>query len=95
MTAFFPVINRISAALLGGYAFTWGFTACGIAGLVALGVDFHQAETGILLLAFLVFLVVFLWAFAARNMVRVWGVLVVGASVMLGAALFLQSQLMG
>lgn len=94
MTQFLPVINRISAALLGGYVFTWGFTALGIASLVALGVDFHEAETGILLFAFLVFLVIFLWVFAAKNMIKVWGILVVGALAMLGTAIFLQNQLM-
>ncbi len=95
MIRFFSVVNRILAALVGGYAFTWGFTSFGIAGLVALGVDFHEAETGILLLAFLVFLVMFLWAFAAKNMVKVWIVLAGGAAAMLGASLYLQSQLLG
>jgi hypothetical protein len=56
MNQYLLTINRIAVALLGGYAFTWGFTALGIAGLVALGVDFHEAETGILLLAFLIIL---------------------------------------
>ena len=41
------VVNRVLSALLGGYAFTWGFSSLGIAGLAALGVDFHEAETGI------------------------------------------------
>lgn len=89
------VMNRITAALVGGYAFTWGFTAFGIAGLVALGVDFHQAETGILMLAFLVFLVAFLWTFAARSMFKVWAVLGVGALLLTGTALALQQQLLG
>lgn len=44
-------LSRIAAALLGGYAFTWGFTALGIAGLAALGVDFHAAETALMLVA--------------------------------------------
>jgi hypothetical protein len=42
---------------------------------VALGVDFHEAETGVLMLAFLVFLYMFLWAFVAKSLVRVWAVL--------------------
>ena len=89
------VMNRITAALVGGYAFIWGFTAFAIAGLVALGVDFHQAETGILMLAFLVFLVAFLWTFAARSMLKVWAVLGLGALVLIGTALGLQQQLLG
>lgn len=87
--------SRIAAAILGGYAFTWGFTAFGIAALVALGVDFHEAETGMLLLAFLVFLSLFLWAFAAANVVRVWGLLGGGAVLMTVAAWALQRSILG
>jgi hypothetical protein len=86
---------RIAAALFGGYAFTWGFTSLGIVGLVALGVDFHEAETGVLILAFLVFLCMFLWAFAARSLIRVWGVLAGGGAVMAAAAWALQRALVG
>lgn len=86
---------RIAAAIVGGYAFTWGFTALGIAGLVALGVDFHEAETGVLLLAFLVFLGLFLWAFAAASVVRVWILLGGGAVLMTAAAWALQRALLG
>lgn len=73
-------LSRIAAALFGGYAFTWGFAALGIAGLVALGVEFHEAETGVLMLTFLVFLCMFLWSFAARSLVRVWAVLAGGGA---------------
>lgn len=88
------VSNRVAAALLGGYAFTWGFTVLGMAGLTALGVDFHEAETGVLILAFLVFLVLFLWAFAASSMLRVWAVLSGGAALMTAAAWALQRALL-
>jgi hypothetical protein len=95
MLHYLPILNRIAAALLGGYAFTWGFTALGIAGLVFLGVDFHEAETAVLLLAFLVFLVLFLWAFASASLVRVWSVLAGGAVLMTASALLLQRALLG
>lgn len=88
------VLHRIAAALFGGYAFTWGFTALGVAGLVALGVDFHEAEKALLLLAFLVFLPVFLWAFAAASLARVWVVLCGGAVFMTAAAWGLQWMLL-
>ncbi|THF60253.1 iron uptake protein [Pseudothauera rhizosphaerae] len=88
------MLHRVAAALLGGYAFTWGFTTLGVAGLVALGVDFHEAETALLLLAFLVFLSLFLWAFAAASLVRVWAVLGGGAVCMTVAALALQRVLL-
>lgn len=87
------ISNLVAASLLGGYAFTWGFTALGIAALVALGVDFHEAETGMLLLAFLIFLAVFLWAFSTSSLARVWGLLVGGGAIMLGAAWWIQQLL--
>lgn len=87
------VIGRIAASLLGGYAFTWGVTTLGITGLVALGVDYHEAHTVLMLLAFLVFLVAFVWAFAARSLARVWLVLGLGGLCMTEAAWLLQQQL--
>ncbi len=87
-------ISRVLAALVGGYAFTWGFTALGIAGLVAVGVDFHEAETALMLLAFLIFLPLFLWAFASPRQHRVWAVLGGGAVLMTVAAWGLQWVLM-
>ncbi len=84
------VAARVIAAVLGGYVFTWGFTALGMAGLVALGGDFHEAETGVLLLAFLVYPALFLWAFAAASPARVWAVLGGGAVLMTAAAWALQ-----
>jgi hypothetical protein len=95
MTTYWFTINRIAAALVGGYAFTWGFTAFGIAALVALGVDFHAAETGVLLVAFLVFLGLFLWAFATASVLRAWLLLGGGGLLMTGIAWALQRALLG
>lgn len=86
--------HRLAIALLGGYAFTWGFIALGMAALVALGVDLHAAETALLLLAFLVFLSLFLWAFATASLVRVWAVLAGGGVLMTAAAWGLQRALL-
>lgn len=94
MSVALNVVQRVTLAVVGGYAFTWGFTALGIAGLVALGVDFHEAETGVLLLAFLVFLVVFLWAFAAASLARLWAVLAGGGALMTVSAWTLQRVLL-
>lgn len=88
------VINRILSALLGGYAFTWGFAALGIAGLAAVGIDFHEAETGVLMLAFLVFLIVFLWAFASNSVARVWAVLAGGGGLMTMSAWLIQQNML-
>lgn len=90
----YKVGNRIAAALLGGYAFTWGFTAFGMAALVAFGVDFHEAELSLMLLAFPVFLGVFLWAFTAASLTRVWAVLAGGALIMTASAWWLQRALL-
>lgn len=91
----FTIISRIAASLFGGYAFTWGFTVLGIAGLVALGVDFHEAETGMYMLALLVFLGMFLWTFATTSLLRVWAVLAGGGAAMTGVAWVLQRTLIG
>ncbi|VUD40916.1 hypothetical protein TDB9533_00379 [Thalassocella blandensis] len=80
------VFHRVALSLFGSYAFTWGFTAFGVAALSALGVDFHEAETAMLILAFLVILAVFLWAFAARSLSLVWLVLAGGAALFCAAA---------
>ena len=94
MTNAAQVVNRVAASLFGGYAFTWGFTALGIAGLVALGADFHDAEKGVLLLAFLVFLAIFLWAYAAPSVVRVWVLFAGGGALMTAGAWLIQSLLL-
>ena len=88
------VINRILSALVGGYVFTWGFASLGIAGLASLGVDFHEAETGVLMLAFLVFLCVFLWAFASTSVARVWAVLAGGGGLMTLSAWLVQQNML-
>lgn len=80
----------LATALVGSFAFTWGFVALGVAGQVALGGDFHEAEMAMLLLAFLVFLPLFLWAFASPRQGRVRALLFGGAAWMTAAAWALQ-----
>lgn len=89
-----PTLNLVAASLLGGYAFTWGFTALGIAGLVAFGVEFHDAEAGAHILAFLVFLVAFLWTFTAVRLSRVWALLAGGGLLMTLLAALIQYSLL-
>jgi len=79
-------LPRLLLSLLGSYAFTWGLSAFGIAVLVALGVDFHEAEVAMMLVVFLVFLPLFLWAFASPRQGRVWAVLAGGAALMTASA---------
>ncbi|HRK57439.1 MAG TPA: hypothetical protein PLQ67_07955, partial [Burkholderiaceae bacterium] len=65
------VFSRLAAALLGGYALTWGAATLFMAISVALGMAFHDAEAIALIVAFVFFLAVFLWGFAQPSGVRV------------------------
>jgi hypothetical protein len=87
------VLSRIAAALLGGYAFASGFATLGIAGLVAAGMAYDQAWTLVMLLVFLLFLVMVLWSFSARSLLRVWLVLAGGGAVMTLIALSIVPRL--
>ena len=87
------LVSRISAAVLGGYAFTWGLMALGTAALFAAGMEFHDAEHLSAILGFLVFLGLFLWAFAAQSLWRVWLVLAGGGGLMAAAASLVQRSL--
>ncbi len=88
------IASRVAASLLGGYAFVWGFTVFGTVLLILAGMTFHEAETLAYLLAFLVFLVVFCWAFAASRVWKVWAVLAGGGAAMTGAAWLLTPALL-
>ena len=76
------VVSRIAAAVFGGYAFVWGFTTLLIALALVLRLPYGDAQTTAYLLAFLVFLAVFIWAFSARHVVLVWLVLGGGGALM-------------
>jgi hypothetical protein len=80
------IASRVGASLLGGYAFAWGFTTLGIALATQAGMPYGDAQTLAFLLAFLVFLGCFLWAFATASLVRAWGVLAGGGGLMTGVA---------
>lgn len=80
------ITGRVLAALVGGYAFCWGFIALGIAALFAVGMEFHDAEHLASMLAFLLYLGVFLWAIAARSLARVWLTLTGGGAAMAALA---------
>jgi hypothetical protein len=80
------VASRVAASLLGGYAFVWGFVSLGIVLLVAAGVRYGEAQTALLLLAFLLFVGLFCWAYVESSVWRVWGVLAGGGAAMTAAA---------
>jgi hypothetical protein len=85
--------SRIAAAILGSYAFCWGFIAISMALLFAAGMSFHDAEHLCSILAMLIYLGLFCWAFAARSLPRVWVVLAGGGALMAGAATLVQRAL--
>jgi hypothetical protein len=87
------ILSRSLAAIVGGYVFTWGITTLGIIVLVTFDMAYDQAHTTLMLLAFLVYLVVFLWAFAAKNPIRMWTVLAGGGALTTAAAWALQRLL--
>jgi hypothetical protein len=87
------VAARVAASLLGGWAFTWGFVALGVTLLVAAGMPYGEAQTLLYLLAFLVFLGLFLWSYAAASVRRVWFVLAGGGAAMTAAAWLLAQAL--
>jgi hypothetical protein len=76
------IVSRVAAAIFGGYAFVWGFTTLLIALALALRLPYGDAQTTAYLLAFLLFLAVFLWAFTARRVAKVWAVLAGGGATM-------------
>jgi hypothetical protein len=88
-----PLVSRIAAAVLGGYAFCRGFIALAMSAMYAAGMPFHDAEHLSAILGMLLYLAVFCWAFAAAGVRRVWGVLLVGGALMSGLATLLQRAL--
>lgn len=80
------IISRVVAALAGGWLFVWGCTTLGISLALVAGASYREAVELAYLLAFVLFLVVFCWAFAAASVVRVWLVLAGGGGLMSLAA---------
>jgi len=85
------IASRTAVALLGGYVFTWGLIALGVALMYSAGMEFHDAEHLSYIVGLLAFLVAFLVAFAAQGLRRVALVLVGGGAVMTAAAWWVQS----
>ena len=81
-SAVLQLVSRIIASLLGSYGVVWGFvTLVSVLGTAA-GMPFGEARTLAYLLAFLVFVSCFCWAFAERSVARVWLVFVSSAVAM-------------
>jgi hypothetical protein len=80
------VVSRVLASLLGSYFFVWGFISLGTVLAVAAGMPYADAQTLFYMLAFLLFVACFCWAFSARSLARVWLAFGAGGALMtLGA----------
>jgi hypothetical protein len=87
------IAARVLTAILGGYAFSWGFIAAATALLCKAGMGFHDAEFLASALGLLVFLSVFLWAFAARRLARAAAVLLGGGALLAVTGSLVQASL--
>jgi hypothetical protein len=87
------VVARVSASLLGSYLLVWGFVCLGIPLGVAAGMPYDDSQTLLFMLAFLLFVACFCWAFAARSALRVWLCFLGGGSLMTFAGWLLASKL--
>ena len=76
------IVSRVGAGLVGGWVFVGGFVMLGIASLLHAGLGYADAQTLAYLLAFLVYLGAFCWAFAAASVMRVWLLLAGGGAAM-------------
>ena len=74
-TTTWATVSRITAAILGGYAFTYAFTAA-LARVLPL--DKVDALISASLLSFAVYTGAILWAFACRSATRAWAGLALG-----------------
>lgn len=88
------IASRTAVAILGGYAFTWGVIALGIALMYSAGMEFHDAEHLSYIVGLLVFLGAFLAAFASRGLRRVALVLLGGGALMSAAGWWVQGLIM-
>ena len=87
------VVARVTASLLGSYALVWGFVSLGTPLGVAGGMPYHDSQTLVFLLGFLLFIACFCWAFTARSASRVWLCFLGGGSVMTLVGWLLASNL--
>lgn len=80
------VIQRVLLAVVGGYLLTESATALLAWALAALGMARSEAVVLGMLLAFVLYLGLLVWAFAERRLARLWLVLGVGTLVAIGLA---------
>ncbi len=77
------VVLRLIAALPGAYALTAALVALLAAALPLLGLARSEAVVSAAMLGFVLYLLVLLWAFSVRSLVRLWAVLTGGTALAL------------
>lgn len=84
------VLSRLLGSVGGGYALT--AAAVPLAGLLLsqAGMPRSEAATLAMMLGFVFYAIVLLWAFSVRSLVRLWGVLVGGAAACIAALMLLR-----
>lgn len=87
------VLARVTASLIGSYALVWGFVSLGIPLGVASGMPYADSQKLLCILAFLVFVACFCWAFTASSALRVWLCYLGGGSLMTLAGWLLAKNL--
>lgn len=78
------IAARVGASLLANWCFCFGFVMAGTVLLSRTGLDFGDARTAALLLAFPIYLIAFLWAFVAASVTRVWAALIGSGALLTG-----------
>lgn len=77
------IVLRLIAALPGAYAFTAALVALLAAALPLLGLARSEAVVSAAMLGFVLYLLLLLWAFSVRSLVRLWAVLAGGTALAL------------
>ena len=87
------IVARVIAAVFAGYGFAWGVVAATTSLMFAIGMEFHDAEFLGAVSGLLAYLIVFLWAIAARRLLPVWLVLIGGGALLAATGSLVQSLL--
>ncbi|MGH8847398.1 MAG: iron uptake protein [Polaromonas sp.] len=84
------ILLRIAGAVLGGYVFSAALVALLAAGLPLAGLPRSEAAVSAAMLGFVLYLLVLLWAFSVRSLVRLWAVLAGGTALAAGLVLLIR-----
>jgi hypothetical protein len=87
------VLLRTTLALVGGYLLVRGLVSLCISVAVTLGADYERARLFAMMVAFLLYLAVFLWAFATRHLWRAIALLTGAAALTTFVAQLLVARL--